>query len=125
MAGTTSTTKDDTTATDKAQTDANLKAADPADQTVGDDQVAENATPTEIFQPAGPTQHVVTDTAGVDRVIPVANDDGWRPAPVDPSEEDVARAEKREARLEAEAEARKAGKIDPVSGELVIDEKKS
>jgi hypothetical protein len=68
-----------------------------------DESEAPAPTPTQIAQP--PFVPVVTiedEASGVRRLLP-SPDPGWRPAPVDPSDLDVARAEQRLAREEAEA----------------------
>ncbi len=60
-------------------------------------------TPTEIAQP--PFQPVTTiedEKAGVRRLVP-SPEYGWTPAPIDPTDADIERAEQRLAREEAEA----------------------
>lgn len=60
-------------------------------------------TPTEIAQPPFvPVTTIEDPNNGVRRILP-SPDPGYRPAPVDPSDKDVERAEQRLAREEAEA----------------------
>lgn len=61
------------------------------------------ATPTEIAQPPFvPVSTIEDEKAGVRRLVP-SPEYGWVPAPVDPSEADLAKAEQRLAREDAEA----------------------
>ena len=73
----------------------------PTDTTDNVDEIA--PTPTEIAQPPfQPVSSIPDENAGVRRLVP-SPEYGWTPAPVDPSDADVARAEQRLEREEAEA----------------------
>lgn len=68
-----------------------------------DEPDAPAPTPTEIAQPPfQPVSSIEDEKAGVRRLVP-SPEYGWTPAPVDPSDADVAKAEQRLAREEAEA----------------------
>ena len=68
-----------------------------------DEPEAPAPTPTEIAQPPfQPVSTIEDEKAGVRRLVP-SPEYGWTPAPVDPSDADVAKAEQRLAREEAEA----------------------
>jgi hypothetical protein len=78
-------------------------------------------TPTEVAQPADPNQpYTVEDSTGTERIVAPAGD-GWEPAPVDPSEEQLAAAEK----AEEAAEARKAARLTPLEDRGEGDDAKS
>lgn len=91
-----------------------VKAADK-----GDD---EYTTPTAVDQPAVPQHGTVEGPDGVERIVFVGVQDGWEPAPVNATDEDIERAKKREGDEDERREALKEGRVDPVSGQ-VLDKK--
>ena len=84
---------------------------DPNDNARVDDQSAG------IGEPEVPLQPAVVDHTGTARLLPTP-DRNWEPAPLEATAEEIARAEKRNAREEEVAEAYKAGRVDPVSGRI-------
>lgn len=67
----------------------------------------------------GPDLSVATDSLGTDRIVPAGVQDGWQPAPVEPDEDAVKKAKERVEKQEEQAEARREGRVDPVSGKLL------
>ena len=105
-------------------TAAQQKAADDKAAAAKDDDKKDDdyVTPTAVEQPAVPQHGTVTAPDGVDRIVFVGVQDGWEPAPVNASDEDIERAKKREQDEDDRREALKEGRVDPVSGQ-VLDKK--
>ena len=92
-----------------------VKVSDP------NDNARVEEVPRGIAEPERPLAPTARDAAGVDRILP-STDRTWTPAPLDATDEDKKAAEKREKREEEIASARKEGRVDSVSGEIVSRE---
>ena len=132
---TTRQTAADKAAEDKAKADAKAADAKAADDTKDGDSTDGVETvetfdpnsnsieevPLGIAEPEQPLRPTARDAQGIDRVLPTP-DRNWEPAPLEATEHDKKRAKEREEREEEIAEARRDGRVHPVSGAIVSKE---
>lgn len=122
----------DKAAEDKAAADAKAADAKAADTKDGNDapETVETFDPNSnsieevplgIAEPEQPLRPTARDAQGIDRVLPTP-DRNWEPAPLEATEHDKKRAKEREEREEEIAEARRDGRVHPVSGAIVSKE---
>lgn len=108
---------------DQQTESANANAPEDDDRSdhIGSDSNVDGGQPVEggIAQPEVAPRATVADAQGVNRIVISGVQDGWTPAPVEPDAKAVEAAKERERKREEAEEARREGRIDPVSGELL------
>lgn len=98
---------------DKAEHVETVEVNDPNDNA----RVEEISDDTSISEPELPFQPAVVDHTGTARLLPTP-DRNWEPAPLEATDDEIARAKKRNDREEEIAAAYKEGRVDAVSGKI-------